>query len=271
MVASRFTYLQIYYLIPFVISSVGFGAKIISINYLLQRKNTAIYLNEKIVALNPVIVSTKKETPKTFELGNAAFNGGVLEADTLYAGRSISLLIDNKEANIKKGFAFPAFIEKARLRIFRNNVGSFKFRVRLNEVDVLTGHPGQDILTKSIVMESSIRKGWMEFDLSDLNIEIDKPFFVTFEQLLDVTDRTLIKNDYDKFRSEHPNKVKFDTVDIDGKKVVREIFKGGIDVAGIFIGISTSKTAKEQYTSYVRETSFGEWKKVWGIVTATVT
>jgi len=254
-----------------VVSSIGFGAKIISVNYLRQRKNTAIYLNEKIVALSPVVVSSKKEKLKTFELGNVGFNGGVLEADTLYAGRSISLLIDNKEPNIKKGFTFPAFIEKARLRIFRNNLGSFKFRVRLNEVDDLTGHPGQDILTKSIVVESSMRKGWMEFDLSSLNIEIDKPFFLTFEQLLDVTDRTLIKNDYDKFRSEHPNKVKFDTVEIDGKKEVREIFKGGIDLAGTFIGISTSKTAREQYTSYVRETSFGEWKKVWGIVAATVT
>jgi len=254
-----------------VISSIGFGAKIIPVNYLVQRKNTVIYLNEKIVALSPVIVSTKKEKPKTFELGNAGFNGGVLEADTLYAGRSVSLLIDNKEANIKKGFVFPAFIEKARLRIFRNNLGSFKFRVRLNEVDDVTGYPGQDILTKSIVVESSMRKGWLEFDLSNLNVEIDKPFFLTFEQLLDVADRTLIKNDYDKFRSDHPKKVKFDTVEIDGRKEVRETFKGGIDLAGTFIGIATSKTARGQYISYVRETSFGEWKKVWGIVTATVT
>ena len=254
-----------------VVSSVGFGARIIPINYLLQRKKPVIYLNEKIVGLSPIVVSTKKEKLKTFELGNAGVSGGVLETDTLYAGRSVSLLINNKEANIKKGFIFPAFIEKARLRIFRNNLRSFKFRVRLNEVDELTGHPGQDILTKSIVVESSMRKGWLEFDLSDLNIEIDKPFFLTFEQLLDVTDRTLIKNDYDKFRFDHPDKVKFDTVEIDGRKEVREIFKGGIDLAGTFIGISTSKTAREQHTSYIRETSFGEWKKVWGIVTATVT
>ena len=253
------------------VSSIGFGNRILSINYLLQRKSSVIYLNEKIVALSPVIVSTKKERLKIFELGNAGFNGGVLEADTLYAGRSVSLLIDNKEANIKKGFTFPAFIEKARLRIFRNNLRSFKFRVRLNEVDDLTGHPGQDILAKSIVVESTMRKGWLEFDLANLNIEIDKPFFLTFEQLLDVTDRTLIKNDYDKFRFEHPNKIKFDTVEVDGRKEVRETFIGGIDLAGTFIGISNSKSARQQYTCYVRETSFGEWKKVYGIVSATVT
>ena len=55
-----------------------------------------------------------------------------------------------------------------------------------------------------------MKNGWLEFDLSDLNFEIDNPFFITFEQLLDLTDRTLIANEYTKFLSEHPNKVKFD-------------------------------------------------------------
>jgi len=95
-----------------VISSIGFGTKILSINYLLQRKNAAIYLNEKIVALSRVIVTSKKENLKTFELGNAGFNGGVLEADTLYAGRSVSLLINNKEENIKKDLYFLHSLKK---------------------------------------------------------------------------------------------------------------------------------------------------------------
>jgi len=255
-----------------IVSSIGFGNKIISINYLLQRKTIVIYLTEKIVTLSPVIVSSKKEKPNFFELGNPDFKGGVLQTDTLYAGRSTSLLIDIREANGKKETTFPAYVEKARLRIFRNNLRSFKFRVRLNEVDSLTGHPGQDLLTKSIVMTSSIRNGWLEFDLSDLNLEIDKPFFVTFEQLLDLTDRTLIADDYNKFLSKHPNKVKLDTIEVNGRKEVRKIFKGnGIDLAGTFIGIAISKSASEQHICYVRETSFGEWKKVRGIVTATVT
>lgn len=254
-----------------IVSSIGYATKHIPLKYVLAKKDFTIFLNEKIVELNTVVIRSKKEKLKTFELGNAGFNGGVLEADTLYAGRSIALLIDNKEASIKNEFAFPAFIEKAKLRIFRNNLQSFKYRVRLNDVNPLTGHPGQDILTKSTIVASSMRKGWLEFDLSTLNIEIDKPFFLTFEQLLDVTDRTLIKNDYDKFRSEHPNRVKFDTVEVDGRKEVRETFIGGIDLAGTFIGINNSKSARAKYTSYVRETSFGEWKKVYGIVSATVT
>jgi serine beta-lactamase-like protein LACTB len=255
-----------------VVSSIGFGTKRIAIQYLLAKKTLVIYLTEKTATLAPVTVSSKKEKPKTFELGNPDFKGGVLQNDTLYAGRSIALLIDNKEPDQNKSFSFPAFIEKARLRIFRNNLKSFKFRIRLNEVNDATGQPGQDLLAKSIVMESSMRNGWLEFNLSDLNLEIDKPFFITFEQLLDLQDRTLITNDYNKFILEHPNKIRHDTVEFNGKKEVRTMFTGvGIDLAGVFIGIVSSQKAAEQYTCYVRETSFGEWKKVRGIVAATVT
>ncbi len=254
------------------VSTVGYANKIIPLRYLFEKDNTVIFLNEKIVALSPVIVSSKKEKPNIFELGNADFKGGVLQTDTLYSGRSVSLLIENTESNIKNGITLPAFIEKAKLRIFRNNLTSFKYRIRLNEVDKLTGQPGEDLLNKSIVMQSSMKNGWLEFDLSDLNLEIDRPFFITFEQLLDLTDRTLIANDYNKFLAKHPNKIQIDTLEVDGRKEIRKIFKGGgIDLMGTFIGIAVSKTATEKYTSYVRETSFGEWKKVRGIVAATVT
>lgn len=254
------------------VSTVGYANKIIPLRYLFEKDNTVIFLNEKIVALSPVIVSSKKEKPNIFELGNADFKGGVLQTDTLYSGRSVSLLIENTESNIKNGITLPAFIEKAKLRIFRNNLTSFKYRIRLNDVDKLTGQPGEDLLNKSIVMQSSMKNGWLEFDLSDLNLEIDRPFFITFEQLLDLTDRTLIANDYNKFLAEHPNKIQIDTLEVDGRKEIRKIFKGGgIDLMGTFIGIAVSKTATEKYTSYVRETSFGEWKKVRGIVAATVT
>ncbi len=254
------------------VSSMGFGSKHIPLQYLLTKKKITIFLDQRIVALTPVIVSTKREKLKTFELGNANFKGGVLQTDTLYAGRSVCLLIENTEANIKKGITFPAFIEKVKLRIYRNNLPSFKYRIRLNEVDPLTKQPGQDLLLKSIVIQSSMKNGWLTFDLADLNMEIDKSFFITFEQILDVEDRTLIANDYRKFLTEHPNKVQFDTVEVDGRKEVRKLLKGGgIDLSGTFIGIAISKAVGEKYISYVKETSFGDWKKVRGIVAATVT
>jgi CubicO group peptidase (beta-lactamase class C family) len=250
-------------------SSIGFGKKVIALKLLAQEKDHAIYLNEKIVSLKPVIISSNKEKNKTFELGNRSVRGGVLETDTNYAGRALALLIDNKE---QKGFRFPAYIEKARLRIFRNNLKSFKFRIRLNDVDSITGQPGEDLLTESIVMESTMRNGWLTFDLSRLNHEVAKPFFVAFEQILDLNDRIAIANEYRDFIAKHPDRLKTDTVEIAGRKEVVQTFtRGGIDLAGTFIAINSSKPAAEEYVCFVRETSFGEWKRVRGIVTATVT
>ena len=253
-------------------SSLGFGKKIIPAKSLTLAKNITVYLNEKIVSLKAVVVNSKKEKTETFEPGNPIFKGGVLEADTTYAGRSIALLIENKEPNFQKKLNFPAYLEKARLRIFRNNLKVCKFRIRLNAVDSLTGQPGEDILQESIVMESSMKNGWLEFDLSHLNYEISKSFFVTFEQILDLGDRTVIANEYREFIAKHPDNLKIDTIEIDGKKEIIKKFTGsGIDLAGTFIGIATSKSAAEQYACHIRETSFGEWKKVRGIVAATVT
>jgi hypothetical protein len=114
-----------------------------------------------------------------------------------------------------------------------------------------------------------MRNGWLDLDLSGLNFVAQNPFYLTFEQLTTKEDRTAIVNGYRNFIKEHPDRVKYDTVVFEGKKVVRQVFKrGGIDIPGTFIAISPSW---ERFTCYVRETSFGEWKKVRGIVTATVT
>jgi hypothetical protein len=255
-----------------VFSSIGYEKRSIPLTQIFGDQSLIIYLSEKVMELSPVIISNRKVKSGTFQLGNPDFKGGVLETDTLYAGRSISLLIDDKSAGDNKGLTFPAYIENARLRIFKNNLKSCKFRIRINSVNKATGQPADDLLNESIVVESTMRKGWMVFDLSKLDIEISESFFLTFEQILDVTDRSLIADDYAKFMREHPDRLQIDTVEIDGKKEAREIMKrGGIDLAGTFIGIATSKTARERYTCYVRETSFGEWKKVYGIVAATVT
>jgi CubicO group peptidase (beta-lactamase class C family) len=246
-------------------SALGFGKKVVPIQLLYKRPNQIIYLWEKAVMLNEVSIREKKTANRFFKLGNSSVKGGVMECDTLYAGRSVSLLIENNKP--KMNLQFPVYVEKASLRVYRNNLKSFKFRVRFNEVDI-TGQPGEDMLQQSIVVTSSMRNGWLEFDLSQLNFIVSKSFFVTFEQITDRADRIAIADGYRKFLKEHPDKVKIDTIIFEGKKEVRQRFKGsGIDLPGTFIAIAHLSA---RYTSYVRETSFGKWNKVRGIVTATV-
>ena len=253
------------------ISSLGFSKKTIALKFFKQ-KETIIYLNEKRTLLQAVVVSPQKPNVKLYELGNSAFNGGVLEADTTYCGRSYALLIENNHSRLKNKQVFPAYLEKARIRILRNNQPSFKFRLRLNELDTLTGVPGKDLLEKSIVLESTMRNGWLTFDLSHLNYEVTRPFFVTFEQIVDLDDRIEIADGYRKFIARFPHRLKTDTVEFEGKKeIVQRLSWGGIDLPGTFIAISSSKRVNEIQTCYTKESSFSEWKEVRGIITATVT
>ena len=254
-------------------SSIGYYTRSIVIASLLPQQDLVIYMDERSIELKPVIVSNKKDKIQTIQLGNSQFNGGVLETDTIYAGRSVALLIDNKGLDNKKTIQFPAYLESARLRILRNNLSSFKFRIRISNVNGLTGQPGEDLLNKSIVVESSMRKGWLEFELSELNMEVEEPFFIIFEQLLDINDRTAIADDYRKFEKKYPDKIKIDTIEIDGRKEPRTKFTGShkLDLAGTYIAIWSSNPATKHFTSFVKETSLGEWKKVAGIVAATVT
>jgi serine beta-lactamase-like protein LACTB len=252
------------------ISSLGYKERHIPLFFFQKTKPTTVYLNEKSKTLLPVTVNARQKT-LFFEVGNKAVRSGNLETDTTHSGRAIALLIENKAPYYQKDLSFPAYIEKARLRIFRNNLKSFKFRVRINDVDSLNGSPGRDLLHESIVIQSTMKKGWLTFDLSALNIEIAKPFFITFEQITDLQDRIEIANGYRDYLTNHPKKLITDTIVFEGKKEVRQILGGGIDLPGTFIAMSNSASRLANYACFIRETSFGEWKKVPDIVTATVT
>ncbi|MFM8911769.1 MAG: carboxypeptidase-like regulatory domain-containing protein, partial [Flammeovirgaceae bacterium] len=252
-----------------VFSSLGFERKALLVRTLIGSHNTTVYLSERVVVLKEVTVHAKRLKPETFWLGNRSSRGGVMEEDTVYAGRSVSLLIDNR--NPKSGREFPLYAQKARLRIFRNNLNSMRFRVRLNEMDEFTKLPGKDILEKNLIVESTIRSGWLVFDLSLQSVVVSKPFFLTFEQLTTREDRIAMINGNRDFMKKHPKNVKIDTVVFEGRKEVRKRYTGsGIDLPGVFVGISSSEFVQANFVCYTRETSFAEWKEVRGIVAATV-
>lgn len=247
-------------------SSLGFEMKLVPLRSFLTSPNATIFLTEKPFLLKEVSVKAKKIKAMTFQLGNTIIKGGNLQEDTTYAGRAIALLIDNK--NPKPDGEFPLYLAKARLHILRNNLKSCRFRVRINEVDEKTGLPGSDLLQKSVIVESSRKSGWLEFDLSSLNMIVSQPFFVTFEQLTTKDDRVAIASGYRKFIAQYPDRVKYDTVLFEGKKEVRHtISKGGIDLPGTIIGVSP---LWEKFTCYVSPVSLGEWIKVRSVVAATV-
>jgi serine beta-lactamase-like protein LACTB len=251
-------------------SGIGFSKRNIPIQSLLN-KEVIVYLKEQVTQLNEVIVASKKVKNKTFVLGNRKSRGGTLETDTIYAGSATALLIENKNP-IQKDLSFPVYLQSASIRIFRNNLHSFKMRVRLYSVDLQTKGPGEDLLNKSVVVESSMKNGWLTFDLSEFNYLISEPFFVAFERILTKTDRELIAKGYQDFIQQHPNRLRIDTVLFEGKKQVRQqLGMSGIDLPGTFIGIAPGESISKLFSCYTRNTSFDQWEKVRGILAATVT
>jgi hypothetical protein len=249
-------------------SALGYSRKHVSVTD-AQQINFKVSLSDHVVYLDEVEVNTKRESNKYFEFGNSHSRGGVLETDTLTAGAALAVLINE---NTNPDFSFPVYLNKAQIRIFRNNLPSFKMRVRFYEVDTVTNQPGNDLLQQSIVMESEMRNGWLEFDLSKLNFIVRGPFFMGFERIITKEDRELIASSYQKFIKENPKKLKTDTVFVDGKKEVRYILKGaGLDLPGTFIAISTNPKDQEKFVCYSRGTSFDPWKRSRGILTATIT
>jgi hypothetical protein len=104
-----------------------------------------------------------------------------------------------------------------------------------------------------------------------LHLLISKPFFVAFELILTQDNRAEIANGYKTFKQNNPDKVIVDTVLFEGKKIAREMLKGGgIDLPGTFIGIAGSDSTQEQHSCFTRKTSFDRWERVRGILTATV-
>jgi hypothetical protein len=251
-------------------TSLGFYKQGLAVNSLESKKDYTIYLNERVTILQSVTISAKKIKDKDINVGNSSYYGGNYEPDTTYAGRAVALLIDGK--NFPAGTSFPVYVKKAKLLILRNNFQTFKFRVRINKYDSLTGKPGEDLLEKSIVEESNMKSGWLYFDLTKSYFRAKGPFFITFEQLVDLDGRTAIALGYHDIMHFHPEWLKTDTVLIDNKKVItREFMTGGIDLPGTFIGISNSKSLIQKYTCFVRQTSLGEWTKVPLVIAATVT
>lgn len=252
-----------------IFSSLGFYKQKLAVYGYKPSQDLSIYLDELAIMLKPVVILAKRSKGKLIELGNGRFNTGAYEPDTTYAGRAVSLLIDTR--SFKKSLTFPILVKKASLFIYNNNLETFKFRLRINKYDSLTGKPGEDLIDKSIIKESSVRSGWLDIDLSDLYFNAQGPFFVTFEQLIDRDDRATVAQGFREITRLHPNWIKRDTLDFTGNKLVIQKFtKEGLEVPGTFIGATNLKSDLKKFSCFIQRTSLAEWIKVPIAIAATV-
>ena len=184
-------------------SALSYKLKSIPVSALTE--SIEIHLYQKETLLQEVIVRSKKDKEKVWDLGNRYEKGGLNMSSAVdaNAGASVALLIENKYPSYHEELVYPVFLESAKLKIYDNTTGLFKIRVRLYGVDSLSGAPGSEILDRSIILESDIKKGWLDFDLSQYNIRVNGPFFLAFEWIMEESERNELKEIYRNFEQQY--------------------------------------------------------------------
>ncbi len=253
-----------------VFSALGYGRRAIPLLSLGKPDGLTVALSPRVTALEAVTVTARPGKPQAFELGNRYFKGGNIYGDSTSGGGAMALLIENKYPSFHADLQFPVYVQAAKLRISRNTLPQFKVRARLMSVDSLTGLPGKDLFEKSVVATSSIKKGWLHFDLSALNVRLDGPAcFLVFEWILEDKDRRSLLRQYEAYAKENPSLVTMDTMLVRGEKIAYRNYYNFS--AGTSFGVSHLPFSLDNYKSYFREHSFGEWKRAAFILTARLT
>jgi CubicO group peptidase (beta-lactamase class C family) len=253
-----------------VFSALGYGKRTVPVGAVGKSAGLTIALSPRTTTLDAITVTARPGKPQSFELGNRYFKGGNIYGDSTSGGGAMALLIENKYPSFHADLQFPAYVQEARLRISRNTLPEFKVRARLMSVDTLTGLPGKDLFEKSVVVASSIRKGWLHFDLSSLNLRLDGPAcFLVFEWILEDKDRLSLLRQYEAYAKENPDQVTMDTMLVRGEKIAYRNYYNFS--AGTSFGVSHLPFSLDNYKSYYRDNSFGQWKRAAFILTARLT
>lgn len=254
------------------VSALGYKRISLAIDSARHFDNLTILLEESILQLKPVTI-TGEHFKRKYQFGNEMSEGGSVYADTVTAGSAIALLIENKGNATKlkyTKFKYPALVEKVSVRVAKNTFNEFKIRVRLLSVDSLTGMPGKDLLNKSIVTTSRMKRGWLEIDLVKHYIMIDGPFYLCFEWILDRKDRQYLHHQYSSWLKRHPELVTLDYSEVDGEQIPYVNYNGYF-WAGTSLGMAFTRKYLAQYKCYYRYSSFSKWMTSSSILAATIT
>lgn len=154
-------------------SCVGYNLLQVPIKQITSTKQNKFYLVAKENVLQEVVVGTTK--PSIKKIGTKSANPFLWGAITSKDGKDIvevSKLID-----IKK----PARVQKIHMYLKGITVDTATFRINFyaNEGEI----PGSRIYEKSLLFTRSLSKGWLEINVEDYDIYMEKSFFMAVEFL----------------------------------------------------------------------------------------
>ena len=233
----------------------GYEQKHIPIEKLKQQSSLKIELTEKPITLPEIKISGRKKfITRHLGVKRSQAGTGVYHGDVEATGAAIALKLTNP--------GVPVQVKKVRLKIFKNKLTEFKVRVRFFEVDPHTGKPGKDLWPGNLVFASKQKRGWMNIDLSNKNIWIDRSaFFLAFEWIEEqkaLRDKPTIQQMYEN----NKRRAKMTQREINGVKVtgvrVKGKIRGNMNVTTLF-GATIRKPKGME--CYARKSSLGKWKK----------
>ena len=158
-----------------IISAIGYVEEQIAIKD-LKRKNNLIQLKKRAYTLSEVTVNNNERID--INIGAKKKKRQSTFANCTKVNMQVALFVKPNRYN-----------ENARLkevRFYVNNQGIFytPFRVRIYNVDTLTGKPKKDIFHKSIIVKAAKANSWVKVNLEDYYIPLpENGFFVAMEWL----------------------------------------------------------------------------------------
>ncbi|AWI25128.1 carboxypeptidase-like regulatory domain-containing protein [Flavobacterium pallidum] len=154
------------------VSMVGYEPQTIRVSDFISKinKNPVIQLERSVSTLKEVVVKNKKLQTNT--LGNIPgkkTESAGFEKNILGNEMGVTIKLKRKPTYIK---AFHAIIDFNRYR---------ELKFRLNFYDIKDGLPNNSILSENIIVDTEIKKGQLDVDLTDYNIWAEGDFFVSIE------------------------------------------------------------------------------------------
>ncbi len=260
-----------------IFSAIGYKREKIPVASIKGRIAT-IKLKPESTVLNAVTIVGKKT--RTARLGWMGGRDGVLPFDTIQGGGAVALLVESP------GRAWYA--DKLQFRLMYNSKDTLKFRFHIYAYDSIRKAPGEELLSKEIILKDNKRFGWVRCDLSSYDIQVgEKKFFIGFEWIDDRLSREKMLKGlraWERWKMEqyhnHNQKVEQIVTRESGSEVIHYKYHGnmmnwpGFKDLPPFTGLMVEtgkKKETESLQTFERKTSFGEWKEIPSTLNAVIT
>ncbi len=244
----------------------------------LLEEGTVQLVEEKFL-LEEVEIVDRKRT-KRARIGWMKGRDGMLPFDTLAGGGMVAMEVNFPET--------PVFIEKVMVRLMYNSKDTLRFRFHILVPNAAMDGPGDEILTKEIILEKEQKYGWLRFDMEKYGLETRyKKVYIAFEWMEDRATREKMmegfkawekwkKQEYVRGNSklermvlERPDGSKKEYLKYHGNMMNWPGWPNFPPFTGLMVETGKSKKT-EKFKTYRKSSVFGPWQEVSNTLNAVV-